>query len=80
MSETIGQDLVYEMSVSLSRWSRGVEDAVNVLLDTSTAWSLPVAFDFSFSATDAGAGRSTGNAQGRGSCSRHDIYIQQGNL
>ena len=73
MSESIRQDLVFDTFVSLSRWLRGVEDAVNVMLDTSTAWSLPVAFDFSVSAADAGIGRSAGNARGRGSCSRHDI-------
>ena len=54
MSESIGQDLVFDTFVSLSRWLRGVEDAVNVMLDTSTAWSLPVALDFSVSTADAG--------------------------
>ena len=71
MSESIGQDLVFDTFLSLS-WLRWVKDAVNVMLDTSTAWSLPVALDFSVSAADAGIGRSAGNARGRGSCSRHD--------
>lgn len=62
MSESIGQDLFFDTVVSLSRWLRGFEDAVNVMLDTSTAWSLPVALDFSVSASDAGIGRSVGNA------------------
>lgn len=80
MSESIGQDLVSDTFVSLSRWLREVEDAVNVMLDTSTAWSLPVALNFPVSAADAGIGRSARNARRRGSCSRHDIQIQQRNL
>jgi hypothetical protein len=64
---------VFDTSVSLSRWWRGVEDAVNVMLDTSTAWFLPVALDFSVSAADTGIGRSAGHARGRGSCSGHEI-------
>ncbi len=71
MSESIGQDLLFDTLVSLSKWRRGVEDAVNVMLDASPAWSLPVALDFSVSATDAGIGRSARHARGRGSCSRH---------
>ena len=62
MSESIGQDLLFDTSVPLSRCLGGIEDAVNVALDTSTAWSLPVALDLSLSAADAGVSRSVGNA------------------
>lgn len=74
MSEAISEDLVFDTSVSLSRWLRRVENAINVTLGTITAWSLPIALDFSVSAADAGIGRSAGDAGGRWrSCSRHDI-------
>lgn len=65
MSESISEDLVFDTSVSLSRRLRRVEDAANVTLDAITAWSLPVAFDFTISAADAGIGRSAGNTKGR---------------
>lgn len=73
MSKSIGQDLVFHMFVSFPRRLPRVEDAVNVMLDTSTAWFLPVALHFSISAADAGIGRSAGQACGKGSCSRHDL-------
>ena len=66
MSESIGQDLVFDTFVSLVTWPLGVEHAVNVMLDTSTAWSLPVALDFSVSAADAGIGRSAGACSRKG--------------
>ena len=72
MPESIGQGLVLDMFAFLSRWQRGVQEAVNVVLDTSTAWSLPVALDFSISAADTGIGMSAGNVRA-GGCSRHDI-------
>ena len=80
MSESIGQDLLFDTSVSLSRCLRVVEDTVNVALDTSTAWSLPVALDLSLSAADAGIGGSVRNARGRGMCGRHDIQLQRRKL
>ena len=73
MSKSIGQDLVFGTSVSLSRRLRRVEDAGNVMLDASTTWFLAVTLDFSLSTADAGIGRSTGEARGRKSCSRHDL-------
>ena len=73
MSESIGQDPGFDTLVSLSNRRRGVEDAVNVMLDTSTTWSLPVALDFTVSAADAGIGRSAGHARQRGRCSCHVI-------
>lgn len=73
MSESIGQNLVSDTFLSLSRWLRGVEDAVNIVLDTSTAWSLPVALDFAVSTADAGISKPAGNARGRGSRSRHEM-------
>ena len=42
MSESIGQDAVIEMFGSVSRWLRGVENAVNVVSDTSTARHLAI--------------------------------------
>jgi hypothetical protein len=73
VSKSVGQDLVVDTFVSLSWSLRGVENAVNVVLDTSTAWSLPVALDFSVSAANAGLGRSAGDAGGRRNRSRHNI-------
>ena len=76
MSESFGQNLVFDTFVSLSKWLRGVKEAVHVMLDTITAWFLAIAFDFSISAANAGICRSAGNARRRGrrSCSRHDMY------
>jgi hypothetical protein len=61
LSKSLDEDLVFDPSVSVSGWLRRVEDAFSVMLNTSTAGSLPVAFDFSVSAADTGIGRSTGN-------------------
>jgi hypothetical protein len=43
-----------------------LEDAVNFMINTRTAWSLSVALDFSLRAADACKGRPAGNAGGRG--------------
>ena len=58
--------MLFDTLVSLRYWWRGVEDAVNVMLDTSLAWSSTVAFDFSGRAADAGVGRSARDAPGSG--------------
>ena len=49
--------MIFNSFVILSGWLRSIEDAVNVMLNTSTTRLLPVAFDFAVSATDAGIRR-----------------------
>lgn len=70
MSESIGQDLAF-----LSWRPRCVEKAISVMLNTSTAWPLSIALDSTISAAHAGIGRSTGQTQGMGGCSRHDAEL-----
>ena len=75
MSESLGQYLIFDMFVSFPRRLPGVKDAVNIMLDASTAWSLPVALHFSVSAPNTGIGRSAGQTHGRGSCSSHSVRL-----
>ncbi len=64
--KSIRQHLLSDMLLSLSRWSWGLEDAVDLVICTRTAWSLPIALDFPLSTTDASEGRSAGHKRGGG--------------
>lgn len=58
MPEPIGRDVVFGTFAFLSSWLGGVEDTVDLVLDASAAWPLPVALDFPASASNTGIGRS----------------------
>ena len=75
MFDSISQNLVFGTPVSLSRWLRWIEYAVNVVLDTSITWPFAVTFDFPISATNAGIGRSARDIRGGENGGGHDIYI-----
>jgi hypothetical protein len=60
MSELIGQGLIFDTFLSLSRWRRRVKDAFNTMLHTSATWSLTIALDLAASAANARIGKSAG--------------------
>lgn len=78
MLEPFGQKLhvLSVISASFLRWSWGLEDAFNLVIDTCATWLLTVALDFSLSAANASRGRPSRNSHGSRSadkCSRHNV-------